>query len=483
MLNLLRIIKRENKLYQEYDPDNFNFMDYQPISQFYDTPDASIESSTQAQTPSYRTKVFETVSQQFKKKNTGKIKPDKEPDPNFFQKTGQFFNKTANTISNNADKINAISGAVGSIGSMFGKGQSTYDGPHGDLRAGVEQGWNAVSDAVGQFGPYGKAAQVGMQAIGALNSLQGAIFGATDGMTKQDALLDSPLGFLTGVGWINQAFGKKSDTITKNEEAFAQVGSSYGGSSAAVDNALNYSGKKYGAFSSAARKDANALMAESRRQQNMVENVGAEASNRFALAGSMASINGSARGLAVQGGYQQNAVHVGKQGMKLQKLHQIAVQSQYNKIMKQGGVIIKDIIEEPSIIKISEVIEEFKDGGTISVQPSVIKISNEIEIFEKGGSFNVIPEGALHARLHHMENAEDLTKKGIPVVSEKEGGELEQQAEIERQEIIFRLEVTKKLEELAKDGSNEAAIEAGKLLTQEILYNTQDNTGLINEIN
>jgi hypothetical protein len=35
---------------------------------------------------------------------------------------------------------------------------------------------------------------------------------------------------------------------------------------------------------------------------------------------------------------------------------------------------------------------------------------------------NVIPEGSLHARLHHMENAEGLTKKGIPVVTIAEGG-------------------------------------------------------------
>jgi hypothetical protein len=42
-----------------------------------------------------------------------------------------------------------------------------------------------------------------------------------------------------------------------------------------------------------------------------------------------------------------------------------------------------------------------------------------------------------------MEGAEKLTKKGIPVVSESEGGELDQQAEIERNEIIFRLDVTK----------------------------------------
>lgn len=101
--------------------------------------------------------------------------------------------------------------------------------------------------------------------------------------------------------------------------------------------------------------------------------------------------------------------------------------------------------------------------------------------FKDGGKVNVIPEGALHARLHHMD-IDNITKKGIPVVVQKKGGEVEQQAEVERNEIIFSLEVTQKLEELCKDGSDEAAIEAGKILVKEILENTVDNTGLINEI-
>ncbi len=101
--------------------------------------------------------------------------------------------------------------------------------------------------------------------------------------------------------------------------------------------------------------------------------------------------------------------------------------------------------------------------------------------FAKGGTMNIIPEGELHARLHHMEQ-EGITKKGIPVISEEEGGEIIQHAEIERNEIIFRLEVTKKLEELMEDGSEEAALEAGKLLADEILNNTEDRTGLLNEV-
>ena len=102
-----------------------------------------------------------------------------------------------------------------------------------------------------------------------------------------------------------------------------------------------------------------------------------------------------------------------------------------------------------------------------------------------GVDSNVLPEGALHARLNHLDEInpelEDATKKGIPVMA-ADGGEIGQQiAEIERDELILRLEVTKRLEELMQDGSEEAMIEAGKLLTDEIIDNTQDNTGQITE--
>ena len=82
-----------------------------------------------------------------------------------------------------------------------------------------------------------------------------------------------------------------------------------------------------------------------------------------------------------------------------------------------------------------------------------------------------------------------ITKKGIPVVVKKEDGEVEQQAEIEKNEIIFSLETTKKLENLYKryysdneNNKDQLAIEAGKFLVEEILYNTKDNTGLIKEV-
>lgn len=114
--------------------------------------------------------------------------------------------------------------------------------------------------------------------------------------------------------------------------------------------------------------------------------------------------------------------------------------------------------------------KKFEEGGKTKEQ-------NDSEIKETSQK-NVIPEGALHARKHHMENADGLTEKGIPVID----NDREQQAEIELNEIIFTLEVTKKLEELYKDGSDDAAIEAGKLLVEQILFNTDDRTGLISTL-
>ena len=76
-----------------------------------------------------------------------------------------------------------------------------------------------------------------------------------------------------------------------------------------------------------------------------------------------------------------------------------------------------------------------KDGGVIGVDS------------------NVIPEGALHKELNHMEEHNEeldkvITDKGIAVVTTDKDGKIEQVAEIEKEEIVFRLELTKKIEEL-----------------------------------
>ena len=149
----------------------------------------------------------------------------------------------------------------------------------------------------------------------------------------------------------------------------------------------------------------------------------------------------------------------------VEKLHSLEEMIRYFRQNEPGVNLIYDGMLIPAISPEPFTPEEFKEGGKTE-ESKEEPLSNQQ---------NVIPEGALHARKHHMENTEGLTQKGIPVIDNKG----EQQAEIELNEIIFNLEVTKKLEELCEDGSDEAAIEAGKLLVQEILFNTEDRTGLI----
>lgn len=106
---------------------------------------------------------------------------------------------------------------------------------------------------------------------------------------------------------------------------------------------------------------------------------------------------------------------------------------------------------------------------------------------QEGGKMNLLPTGALHARKHNLsgELSEDITKKGIPVISYDEGGGIIQHAEVERDEIIFNIDLTKQLEKLKKDfddGDENAALIAGQLLTKEILQNTIDKSKLIQNI-
>lgn len=485
---------------------------------------------------------------------------------------------------------------------IFGE-KSEYSGKRGDLTRGLDSAYDTISDAVSVVPGFGQAVGLGMKAGKLLGNVAGKLGGGTSGQTGADAILGSSF-FSWNVGLVNGFGGQKADTITKDEDVFATVGSSYGGTGYKVDDALTKSGKKYGLFSNSSRKQANREIFEAKRQQNVMSDIADEATDRFNIRNSMAAINGNRYGFKMQGGYDQSAIRAGRNGMTIQDLQRaqrIVRSARYqkgNKFKKtrtlselinyakeqnprfiqrlsepprgiqfvddqgnqtrgnvylewstdsNGNAIIYPRIQEmddkklkflstddaykrameknnylmmspeeaniffapddeyqtaykrgwPEMFKqnwdddsiIENLTPSHKQGGVLSEISfkdiptefleefiiSEISLDNVLPEFKEGGKFNVIPEGALHARKHNME-LEGITPKGIPVVSQAESGEIEQQAEIEREEIIFRLEVTKKLEELAKDGSDEAAIEAGKLLVDEILYNTIDNT-------
>lgn len=128
-----------------------------------------------------------------------------------------------------------------------------------------------------------------------------------------------------------------------------------------------------------------------------------------------------------------------------------------------------------------------KKNANTKVDPSkALQQSTGMFYMKRGGKINIIPSGKLHKERHRLENELEnmgsVSKKGIPVVTTNSVGEIRQQAEIERDEIILNNELSRKIIELMGVGTDEAMIEAGRLLSDEVMENTEDNTGLLKKV-
>lgn len=315
---------------------------------------------------------------------------------------------------------------------------SEYAGKKGGLTQGLDIAYDAINAGIGFVPVIGTAAAAIMAANKFLGHGIKAMGGGTDGMTTTDAILGSSFLQATPLGMINGFGGRSTTAWTKDDDVYTRVGGSYAGSNALADDAAPYAGKKFGLFSGSERRKRERQIQEAIRQEKILRQIGDNAERYKTLRQTMQGVNSQALNNVLNGGYD-NTITFSKQGglfeTRLNRAKRIIIETH------------KTIIIEP--------IEESKSSKETT---------------------NIIPEGALHANLNHMDTP-DITKKGIPVVDNNG----EQQAEIERDEIIFRLELTQRLEQLYKDGSDKAAIIAGKLLTKEILHNTEDRTGLLEQ--
>ena len=411
------------------------------------------------------------------------------------------------------DKATGVAGiagqAVDTLDNMFFSKQHAKDS---GLTKGLNNAYDSISNAAMMFSPVGTIIGGAMKAGKLLGDGLTALGVGTDQMTTTDKILDSSFMKLTPVGLINGIGAKRTQDFSANNDTIEKVGGSYGGSINTINDAVSKANKKYGLFSGGARRKANNLINTARQQQNIMTNISDEYQDQLANKSDLAYTRYNTD---INGGYQQQYIRAAKQGAILNRI-QLRKQ-------REGGVLSNQLhskinletqeVEWKPVININQKTPEFKDGGELVNNQETIQETNSawqpninletIQIMEEGGRTdkpkqesekfnqetnqkNVIPEGALHAHKHHMENAEDLTKKGIPVVDNKG----EQQAEVEREELILSLEVTKQLENLYKryqedtntqQEKDELAIEAGKLLVYEILHNTIDRTGLIKE--
>ena len=374
-----------------------------------------------------------------------------------------------NKVADNAAQIGTQ--VFQGIGDAFGASQAATDST---LTKTADAAYDTIAEGVKKMGPIGQVVGTAMGFAGTAGDIIQGLGGGTDQMTGTDKWMDSSF-FSWNIGMLNGFGGKRSDAFAADQDILASVGSSYGGTTEDINTAASKASKKYGLFSSGARRKANRQIADARAKQNLMGDISDEATDQRLAVQSMGEQAGLAYSLMTDGGYSQKYTYTAKHGGLLEWNPEIELewepQIELNWELpefKEGGSI--DLVEE------LEWIPEFKDGGKTE--------ESDIPEIEETTQKNVIPEGALHKNKHHMEHAEGLTKKGIPVIDE----DGEQQAEIEHSEIIFTLEVTKKLEEYydifySEEASNkekeQAALDAGKLLVYQILENTEDRTGLI----
>ena len=336
----------------------------------------------------------------------------------------------------------SLGGVALSVANQFAPQKREYSGDKGNLTKGLDNAYDTLSDAVSVIPGFGTAASLIMKGGSSAGKFINKWGGGTDAMTSTDAILGSSFLNLTPLGLVNGFGGKKANTFNYNTREDQQDRNYISGSynMQKLEDAQPKSGKKYGLFSSGARREANSLIGTANNQASLLREISQKSQFQNTFGNAMQNINTVDYQKKLQG-YQPNYMHIGKNGMKIEK--------------QEEEFIIPDISEFKPIIATEEQLQKFKEGG----------------------SFNIIPDGALHARKNNME-LNGITKKGIPVV-DKDGN---QQAEIEKNEIIFRKEVTTQIEEAMQDGSDKKAIEIGKLLVKEIFKNTKDNTGLIKEV-
>lgn len=292
---------------------------------------------------------------------------------------------------------------------------------------------------------------------------------------------------LKGLGTLFGAGVKKIKGNTTNE--LVDSSASYTGADA-------YDSKRFGLLGLGSAAKYKRKVARRENERNTAYNILQEGKDDL-LASTNVQQMQLADNLNKNGSDWMYNTHYGKLGMKIKEAKRLS--SLYKKKINTSGEPIKSGTTElrngGNITSVSS-LEASQSTSTIAVNQSYQSEESGQQSSKKlqnGGEVNVIPEGALHARKHDLVDInpklEGITPKGIPVITQEDGG-IVQHAEIECNELILRLEATNKIENLRKlytksknplDKDN-IAIEAGKLLTYEIINNTDDRTGLMNNV-
>lgn len=242
--------------------------------------------------------------------------------------------KTLNNISKAskaADKLTDTQKAaqLGSKANLWGAGMSIagsaigaaagpskeYGGKYGSAVKTADTIYDIIQAGVGFIGPVGAIVSGAM----ALNKGLGNVFGSTDGMTMQDAILGSaftPAPFK----WLNMANASTTGTFNNQSwqnsmKANSFMGNAFGNLNDKFDKARAEAGKTYGTFSQSARRKADDNINFANYAWNKILNMADQNELQNIRSQYMSSINNQRYAQNIQGGW--SPIARGKMGMKI----------------------------------------------------------------------------------------------------------------------------------------------------------------------
>lgn len=311
---------------------------------------------------------------------------------------------------------------------------------------GTQQALNSgIHSAMQAMGPWGMAVSAITGAADAIGASLGAKVDVLDDNTASRAGVSAGnkagemLSAIPGMGWVSGIFAQKTNSA--NKSAFID-GMSPGYSKSVQDiNAAAAAGGKKMLFGA---KAMNSFIQKQNEANDMITSI--------AMQSEMARNNDAAQL------YQSQ--NFNKYSGSTPRL-----------LMAKGGTKFQELeVARTILTKKKKDITKYQLGGKI-IDPSK----------------NIIPDGALHKNRNHLsehneELKDQITEKGIPVVSENADGTITQHAEVEVGEVIFNLANTKIIEDYwqqyKETEDDSIAIECGKFLTKELLRNTVDKAGI-----
>lgn len=211
---------------------------------------------------------------------------------------------------------------VGMAGNAVGAGLSVafgpsreYNGRYGKITKGIDTAYDTIQTGIGFVPGWGQLAS-GMMA---LNKGLSNVFGSTDGMSVQDAILGSAF-MPAPVKWLNMAgarttegFKNQSWQNTEKTDSFMQ--NAYGNLRDRFDKAREEGGRTYGTFSRRAYKKAQANVNHANDIWNQILALADQNELQNIRSQYMTSINNQRYAQNIQGGFSPLAR--GKQGMKI----------------------------------------------------------------------------------------------------------------------------------------------------------------------